>query len=83
MDGIACKTEPPPVFEGDLYAAKGLPAIPATLRDAAALFESSEFVRESLGAEVSEHYSHFFNTEQNAYEAAVTDWERRRYFEQI
>jgi len=83
LDGIDQRTEPPPIFEGDMYAARAIPAIPATLRDAAACFESSEFVRQALGAEVAEHYSHFFHTEQDAYDAAVTDWERRRYFEQI
>ena len=83
LDGIDQRTEPPPIFEGDMYAARAIPAIPATLRDATACFESSEFVRRALGAEVAEHYSHFFHTEQDAYDAAVTDWERRRYFEQI
>ena len=31
----------------------------------------------------TEHYLHFYRTEQNAYNFAVTDWERRRYFERI
>jgi glutamine synthetase len=83
LDGIDRRTEPPPIFEGDMYAARALPAIPATLRDAIACFESSGFVRQALGAEVAEHYSHFYRTEHDAYDAAVTDWERKRYFEQI
>ncbi len=83
LDGIARKIEPPAIFEGDVYAAKSLPTIPATLREATALFESSEFVREALGDPVAEHYAHFFRTEQEAFDVAVTDWERRRYFEQI
>jgi glutamine synthetase len=83
LDGIARKTEPPPIFEGDVYAAKSLPPVPATLRDATALFESSQFVAEALGSDVAGHYAHFFRTEQESYDAAVTDWERKRYFEQI
>jgi len=83
LDGIARKIEPPPVFAGDVYSAKVLPAIPATLRAATALFESSQFVHEALGSAVVEHYAHFFHVEQDAYDTAVTDWERRRYFEQI
>jgi len=83
LDGIARKIEPPPVFAGDVYIAKALPTIPATLRQATALFESSEFAREALGSPVVEHYAHFFHVEQDAYDTAVTDWERRRYFEQI
>ena len=34
-------------------------------------------------ADVVEHYAHFFGTEEALYRAAVTDWERRRYFERI
>ncbi len=83
LDGIDRRTEPPPIFEGDVYHAADLPSIPATLRDATDRFESSELVRRSLGADVAEHYVHFFRTEQQAYDQAVTDWERRRYFERI
>jgi hypothetical protein len=74
---------PPPVFEGDVYSAQALHRIPATLRGATELFRSSPFVREALGGEVVDHYSHFFTVEQEAYDAAVTDWERKRDFERI
>lgn len=83
LDGITKKMEPPPVFEGDAYAAKALPSVPTTLREATAAFGSSQFVKDVLGADVAEHYTHFFETEQAAFDAAVTDWERKRYFEQI
>ena len=33
--------------------------------------------------EVVEHYGHFYRTEAAAYDKAVTDWERARYFERI
>ena len=83
LDGIANQIEPPPLFEGDMYAAKSLPSVPATLREATALFQSSPYVAQTLGAGVAEHYAHFFELEQAAYDSAVTDWERKRYFEQI
>jgi glutamine synthetase len=83
LDGIANQTEPPPLFEGDAYAAEFLPCVPATLRDATAVFRSSEFIRRTLGTEVAAHYAHFFEIEQSAFDSAVTDWERKRYFEQI
>ena len=35
------------------------------------------------GPTVVEHYVHAFRTEQAAFDAAVTDWERQRYFERI
>ncbi|MBI4179755.1 glutamine synthetase [bacterium] len=83
MDGIRRKIEPPPMFEGDAYAAEKLPRVPRTLGEAIGLFEKSEFARKTFGPDVVDHYLHFFRTEQTAYDRAVTDWERRRYFERI
>jgi glutamine synthetase len=83
LDGIERKTEPPEVFTGDVYAARNLPRVPYALAAAVDRFECSEFVKETLGAEVAEHYAHFYRSEQRAFESAVTDWERRRYFERI
>ncbi len=83
LDGIINRIEPPPIFAGDIYAARNLPRVPATLAEATKNFESSEFARRVFGDDVVEHYSHFFHTEQEAYNRAVTDWERRRYFERI
>lgn len=83
LDGVRNRTEPPPVFEGDVYAAAGLPHVPRTLREAADNFAASDFVREAFGADVQEHYAHFFRQEVSDYDHAVTDWERRRYFERI
>jgi glutamine synthetase len=83
IDGIENQIEPPPVFEGDLYEADDQPSVPHSLQEATNRFGSSAFVRDSLGPDVVEHYTHFFRTEIAAYDRAVTDWERKRYFEQI
>ncbi len=83
IDGIANQVEPPEIFEGDVYQALDLDRVPRTLVEATELFESSKFIRESLGADVQEHYSHFFRSEQSAFDETVTDWERARYFERI
>jgi glutamine synthetase len=83
LDGIERRLEPPPAFSGDMYVAQDLPTVPATLREATALFERSDFAREALGSDVVEHYAHFFRTEQAAFDGVVTDWERKRYFERI
>jgi glutamine synthetase len=83
LDGIANKIEPPECFVGDIYQAKNLPRVPYTLGDAVKLFEKSEFAKRAFGAEVMEHYMHFYRTEATAYDKAVTDWERKRYFERI
>ena len=83
LDGIKHKIEPPECFEGDIYAAKHLPRVPYTLQEAVAKFEASAFAKKAFGENVVEHYAHFFNKEQEAYNQAVTDWERKRYFERI
>ena len=83
LDGMENQIEPPPMFEGDVYAAQHLPRVPRTLHEATDLFEKSDFAKRALGEEVVEHYLHFYRTEQEAYDKAVTDWERQRYFERI
>ena len=83
LDGIARKTEPPECFVGDVYAAQNLPRVPYTLGDAVKTFAESEFAKRAFGAEVVEHYTHFYRTEVAAYDKAVTDWEHKRYFERI
>jgi glutamine synthetase len=83
MDGIRRRIEPPPCFEGDIYAARELPLVPESLPQANARFRESAFARAAFGDAVVDHYAHFFESEQLAYAKAVTDWERRRYFERI
>ena len=83
LAGIENRIEPPPHFSGDAYAAEDLPQLPLTLAAANEQFAASEVAQEALGPEVVEHYAHFFETETASYNAAVTDWERHRYFERI
>lgn len=83
FDGIRNRIEPPPAFTGDVYQAQELPHVPRTLRAATDLFEASAFARRALGDGVVDHYTRTFRVEQAAFDAAVTDWERRRYFERI
>jgi glutamine synthetase len=83
MDGIRNRTEPPDIFEGDVYQAQHLPRVPYTLREATELFAGSDFVADAFGVEVREHYTQFLRVEQAAFDNSVTDWERARYFERI
>jgi glutamine synthetase len=82
LDGITKKTEPPPMFEGDLYSAADMPQVPKTLNKAISIMEKSKWVREVFGDAVIDHYLHFFRTEQTKFDEVVTNWERGRYFEQ-
>ena len=83
LDGIERRTEPPKMFTGDVYAAVDLPTVPRTLRDATDRLAESAWARATFGEDAHAHYVHFFRSEQQAYDSAVTDWERRRYFERI
>ncbi|MBV6643285.1 MAG: glutamine synthetase [Cyclobacteriaceae bacterium] len=83
IQGIKEKITPPECFTGDVYAAKELPMVPMTLKEATLRFRQSEFAKSAFGEKVHQHYTHFFETEIKAYESSVTDWERKRYFEQI
>ncbi len=83
LDGIDRHTEPPPIFEGDVYQAQDLDRVAFTLAQANDDFRSSEFAASAFGEDVHAHYAHFFAEEQRAYDNAVTDWERWRYFERI
>ncbi len=82
LDGIEKKIEPPEIFEGDVYAARGLKRMPHSLNESIGALEESKWAREVFGDDVIDHYLHFFRTEQRKFDAVVTDWERRRYFEQ-
>ena len=83
LDGIRNRIEPPDVFEGDIYQANNLTRVPSNLHEAIAELENSAFLREAFGAEVIEHYLHYFKTEQRKFDAVVTDWEKMRFFERI
>jgi glutamine synthetase len=83
LAGIEGRIEPPEPFLGDVYAAHHLPSVPSTLADATDRLAKSELARSAFGSDVLEHYLHFLRTEAAAFERAVTDWERRRYFERI
>ncbi len=83
LDGIDNQIEPPAEFHGDAYTSGDVPRVPTTLAAALERFRNSTDARRLLGDAVVDHYSHFLAKERDAYEASVTDWERKRYFERI
>jgi len=83
LAGIENQIEPPDEFTGDAYQANNLPKVPSTLYEAVQRLEHSDFAQQAFGENVVNHYLHFFQLEQEAYNRAVTDWERQRYFERI
>ncbi len=55
--------------------------IPQTLRAATETLRASAFLREAMGDEVVDHYTHAAVWEQDEFDRAVTDWEIARGFE--
>ncbi|MCH7811988.1 MAG: glutamine synthetase [Chloroflexi bacterium] len=80
--GIEQGLECPPGIEGDAYAVE-TPPLPRSLPEAVERFAGSERARECFGEEFVEHYVTMRRWEAEAFRRAVTDWERRRYFEQV
>ena len=53
------------------------------LAESAALFDGSTVARDAFGDEVVDHYLNNARVELDAFNFAVTDWERRRGFERL
>lgn len=83
--GIEHELEPPPPVGGNAYELPPEDAVrlPETLDEAVTRLEHSKVARELLGEVFVEHFLATRRQELAASRAAVTDWERRRYFELI
>ncbi|HYY80579.1 MAG TPA: glutamine synthetase family protein [Actinomycetes bacterium] len=69
-------------YAGNAYLSDK-PKVPRTLREARELFAASEVAHQAFGSDVVEHYSNMAAVELDAFDAAVTDWERFRGFERL
>lgn len=83
LHGIDAGLELEPALEGNAYAAHERPQVPSTLAQARELFAQSAVAREAFGEEVVAHYLNAADVELDAFNAAVTDWERVRGFERL
>lgn len=82
LHGIEHELPLPDALTGNAYAA-GVDHLPTTLREAAQLFDQSAIARAAFGDDMVEHYLNQARIEVEAYDAAVTDWERVRGFERL
>ena len=70
-------------YHGNAYVDPKLRALPKSLSEAADLLDRSKMARRAFGDKVVDFYAHTARLEVQAFNDAVTDWERIRYFEQI
>jgi glutamine synthetase len=82
LHGIDHSLELEPVLEGNAYASGG-PRVPASLAEAVGLFGGSEVALKAFGEDVVAHYVRAAEVEIEAFQKAVTDWERFRGFERL
>lgn len=82
LEGIDRQLPLPPAVAGNAYTADA-ERVPRTLRDAADRFAGSASARAALGDDVVDHYTNMARVELDAFDAAVTDWERYRGFERL
>jgi glutamine synthetase len=83
LHGIENELELEDAYTGNAYSDAEAARVPATLRDALALWESGKVARAAFGDEVVEHYANNARVELAAFDAAVTDWELFRGFERL
>jgi glutamine synthetase len=82
LHGIEQELELPDALEGNAYTS-GAQHLPTTLTEAAELFGNSTVAREAFGDDVVDHYLNNARIELDAFNSAVTDWERVRGFERL
>jgi len=84
LEGIEKELElsAPPVT-GDNGGAGGAVSVPRTLVDATRAFHASRAARDWFGSDFVSYFAATRELEWRQYLDAVTDWERRRYFEII
>jgi glutamine synthetase len=70
-------------YAGNAYVDPALARLPATLPEATDLFNRSTLARKAFSSDVVDFYVHHAHLETEAFNNAVTDWEKSRYFERI
>lgn len=83
LAGIGQRLDCGDEYTGNAYVDPTLPSLSKTLREAAGLLAGSALAREAFGDRVVDFYAHTARLEADAFDNAVTDWERVRYFERI
>ncbi len=79
LDGIDRKLEVPPSADTPYETKAAL--LPKSLREAVFALQEDNFFRNALGAEFVDYYVHIKNAEIERFQAEVSDWEHREYFE--
>ncbi|MFG3436132.1 glutamine synthetase family protein [Nonomuraea sp. NPDC047897] len=83
LHGIENRLPLPAPHAANALADPSVPRLPATLAEALRLWEGGELAAKVFGDAVVRHYARAARAELEAFETAVTDWERMRGFERL
>jgi glutamine synthetase len=79
LDGVDRKLDPGPSADAPYETKAAL--LPKSLREAVLALTDDPFFRDALGAAFVDYYVHIKNAEIERFQAEVSDWEHREYFE--
>src|SRR3982075_1585524 len=79
LDGFDRKLDPGPSADTPYETKAAL--LPKSLREAVFALNDDPFFRQALGAEFVDYYVHIKNAEIERFQAEVSEWEQREYFE--
>ena len=84
LDGVEKNlTLDAPPIEGTNVGAENIPRAPRTLIETTRIFRASDRARDWFGDDFVDHFAATRDWEWRQWLDAVTDWERKRYFEII
>jgi glutamine synthetase len=79
LDGVDRKLDPGPSADTPYETKAEL--LPKSLREAVSALSDDGFFRKALGEQFVDYYVHIKNAEIDRFQAEVSDWEQREYFE--
>ncbi len=79
LDGVDRSLDPGPSVDTPYETKANL--LPKTLGEAVSALKDDTFFREALGSEFVDYYVHIKNAEIERFQAEVSEWEQREYFE--
>lgn len=79
LDGVDRKLDPGPSADTPYETKASL--LPKTLQEAVLALKDDAFFREAFGAGFVDYYVHIKNAEIERFQAEVSEWEHREYFE--
>jgi glutamine synthetase len=83
LAGIQSTADPGPPFDGNAYEATDVTRVPHSIVDAIDALATSAVAKDAFGDQVHAHLLNMARQEWIAFGSVVTDWERRRCFEQF